>query len=221
MKYKDKYNMTVEQNKKYARLNELMIVHMASRFEHIETTLFETKAIIDGLEVSSVTDEDITTIVNLKRAWSFVTESSQTFDLDFEKQINAIVAEKDALVPGQLRSGQGGVDIGESETFIPPTIDEQQEETYLKTLMGSDRSTTDKALTLMYHNMRQQIFWDGNKRSATLAANKIMIDGGAGLINIPLDHWETWNTKLSDYYRSNNMTDIKEWTYENNVLSYY
>lgn len=35
-------------------------------------------------------------------------------------------------------------------------------------MTDSSKSATDKALTIMYHNMRNQIFWDGNKRSATL-----------------------------------------------------
>ena len=78
-------------------------------------------------------------------------------------------------------------------------------------------TTTDKALTVMYHNMRQQIFWDGNKRTATLSANKIMIDGGAGLINIPLDKWDQWNELIANYYRTNDMTKVKKWTYDNGI----
>lgn len=43
-------------------------------------------------------------------------------------------------------------------------IDEQQEQEFLqKTLADSQTTTTDKTLIIMYHNMRQQIFWDGNK----------------------------------------------------------
>lgn len=65
--------------------------------------------------------------------------------------------------------------------------------------------------------MRYQIFNCGNKRSATLAANKIMIDNGAGLINVPLDLWGTWNKLISEYYVSGEMTRLKEWTYEHGV----
>ena len=45
-------------------------------------------------------------------------------------------------------------------------IEEGQEQEYLKQLLASDSTATDKALTLMYHNMRQQMFYDGNKRTA-------------------------------------------------------
>ena len=41
--------------------------------------------------------------------------------------------------------------------FEPPMIEEGQEQEYLKQLLVSDRTATDKALTLIYHNMRQQM----------------------------------------------------------------
>lgn len=81
-------------------------------------------------------------------------------------------------------------------------------------LENKDKSATEKSIKLMYHLMRNQIFWDGNKRTATLIANKYMIDNGAGLINIPLDYWDEWNKLISDYYYDNDMSKIKEWTYK-------
>lgn len=135
-----------------------------------------------------------------------------------EKQINKVVAAEGALVPGELRQGQGGVNLGDEEFFEPQLIDEQQEQAFLQqTLANSQTTTTDKALTVMYHNMRQQIFWDGNKRTATLSANKIMIDGGAELINVPLDKWDKLNELIADYYRTNDMTKVKQWTYDNAI----
>ena len=98
--------------------------------------------------------------------------------------------------------------------FVPPDVDEQAEEKYLKELLeNKNKSATEKSIELMYHLMRNQIFWDGNKRTATLIANKYMIDNGAGLINIPLDYWDEWNKLISDYYYDNDMSKIKEWTY--------
>lgn len=181
--------MTVDQNRRYIRQNILNLVHTTSRFEGINTTLSQTRTIIDGLGVDGVPIDQINTIVDLKRGWQFITESNITEDisLDFEKQINKIVAAKDALIPGELRTGEGGVNIGSEDYFVPPKINEEKEKQYLNDLLQSDRSTTDKALTLMYHNMRNQIFWDGNKRTATIAANKIMMTGVAGTINVPLN----------------------------------
>lgn len=97
--------------------------------------------------------------------------------------------------------------------YIPPeTINIQEEQDYFNELLSSDRTTTDKALTLMFHNMRQQIFWDGNKRSVILITNK---DNGAGLIAVPEDQYPTFLRKISDFYYSGNMTELKKWTYDN------
>lgn len=128
------------------------------------------------------------------------------------------VAAEDTLVPGELRQGKGGVNLGSEDFFEPPLINEKQEQSFLQKILADPQmTTTDKALTIMYHNMRQQIFWDGNKRTATLSANKIMIDGGAGLINVPLDKWDQWNELIANYYRTNDMTKIKQWTYDNGI----
>lgn len=118
----------------------------------------------------------------------------------------------------RITARERGVNLGSEDFFEPPLINEKQEQSFLQKILTDPRTTiTDKALTVMYHNMRQQIFWDGNKRTATLSANKIMIDGGAGLINIPLDKWDQWNELIANYYRTNDMTEVKKWTYDNGI----
>jgi hypothetical protein len=212
--YPDKYHLTKDQNRRYARQNFVNLVHTNSRFEGVNTTLPQTQTIMDGLGVDGVSIDDINVIVQLKKGWQLITEDDASLTLAFEKKINAIVALHDSLAPGELRTGQGGVDVGTADYFTPPAVDPNQESRFLTDLMQDDqRSTTDKALTLLYHNMRQQLFWDGNKRTATLAANKLMIDHGAGLINVPLNLWPRWNELISAYYQSADMTAIKEWTY--------
>lgn len=58
---------------------------------------------------------------------------------------------------------------------------------------------------------------DGNERTATLAANKVMIDHGAGLINVPLDKWDAWNDLISKYYLLGDTKELKDWTYANEI----
>lgn len=216
--YVDRYQFTPAENKRFARSNFTKLVHTNARFEGVNTTLPQTQTIMDGMSVAGVPVEDVLTIVNLKRGWQYVTTQNKSLTLAMEKQINKIVAAEDALVPGELRQGKGGVDLGSEEFFEPALIDETQEQAFLqKTLADPQTTTTDKALTVMYHNMRQQILGDGNKRTATLSANKIMMDGGTGLINVPLDKWAKWNELLADYYRTNDMEKVKKWTYDHAI----
>ncbi len=209
--------MSADQNRRLAKQNLTRLVYTNSRFEGLTTTLPQTQTIIDGLGVDGVSIDDINTIVQLKRGWQYIINDSSPFTFDKMKSINRIVALYDALDPGAIRTGESKVVLTSDDTYTPPIPNETQERKYFDNLINQNISTTDKAITLMYHNMRNQIFWDGNKRSATLAANKLMMDGGAGLINVPLDKWGKWNDLISDYYRTGNMEEIKEWTYINGI----
>ena len=218
MKLEDKFSLTSDQNKRYAKMNLTRLVYTNSRFEGLTTTLPQTQTIIDGMSVSGVSVEDINTIVQLKRGWQFIINQPTPLTFKMEKKINEIVARDDALIPGEIRTGHSEVAIVNGDTYVPIVPSEDDEEGFFEKVMNdTSRSATDKALTIMYRNMRNQIFWDGNKRSATLAANKIMIDNGAGLINVPLDLWETWNKLISEYYVTGKMDELKQWTYDNGV----
>lgn len=212
----DKFAMSKDINRRYAKKNLTRLVYTNSRFEGLNTTLPQTQTIIDGLGVEGVSIDDINTIVQLKRGWQFVINSDEPLTLEFEEKVNGIVAINDSLDPGNLRTGNGLVNTEDGD-FVPPLVNKQAEKKFIDKILKSDASTTDKALTLMYHNMRGQIFWDGNKRTATLIANKLMIDNGAGLINVPLDKWGRWNTLISQFYQTNDMTKLKQWTYENGI----
>ena len=67
----------------------------------------------------------------------------------------------------------------------------------------------------MLYGMRSQLFWDGNKRTSTIVANKIMIENGKGIIKIPDNKLEEFNILLSEFYSTNNMKKIKHFIYEN------
>lgn len=58
------------------------------------------------------------------------------------------------------------------------------------------------------------MFFDGNKRISMLAANKIMIENGCGIISISLDKIADFNKLLSDYYTDDNLIPVKEFVYK-------
>ncbi len=115
--YFDLYNFTPAENRRFARSNFTKLVHTNARFERVNTTLSQTQTIMDGMSVAGVPVEDVLTIVNLKRGWQYVTTQNEPLTLAMEKQINKVVAAEDALVPGDLRQGQGGINLG-SEEFL-------------------------------------------------------------------------------------------------------
>jgi len=67
----------------------------------------------------------------------------------------------------------------------------------------------------MLYGMRSQLFWDGNKRTSTICANKIMIENGVGIIKVPDNKLEEFNTLLTEFYDTNNDEKIEEFIYNN------
>lgn len=63
--------------------------------------------------------------------------------------------------------------------------------------------------------MRNQIFKDGNKRVATMIANKVLIENGCGIVSVPVELDGTFKNMLVNYYETNNITDLKQWLYDN------
>ncbi|MDE7050230.1 MAG: Fic family protein [Lactobacillus sp.] len=216
--YPDKFHLTQDQNRRFAKKNLVRLVFTNSRFEGLNTTLPQTQTIIDGMSATGVSIDDTNVIVQLKRAWMYVIKENKPLSLNIEQNINLLVARYDSLDPGSFRTGNVTVELGNNKgDWQPPELNFGEEQKFFDDLMNKDTSITDKAMTLMYHNMRNQLFWDGNKRTATLAANKLMIDHGAGLINVPLDKWDEWNRLISQYYLTNDMRKLKDWTYQNGI----
>jgi hypothetical protein len=61
--YPDRYHLTKDQNRRFARQNFVNLVHTNSRFEDITTTLPQTQTIMDGLGVDGIPIDDINIMV--------------------------------------------------------------------------------------------------------------------------------------------------------------
>lgn len=67
----------------------------------------------------------------------------------------------------------------------------------------------------MLYGMRSQLFWDGNKRTSTICANKIMIKNGNGIIKISDKYLQEFTILLSEFYCTNDKSKIKNFIYDN------
>lgn len=95
--------------------------------------------------------------------------------------------------------------------YIPEIPKQEEVEKQIKQI----KNATERAIEYMLYGMRMQLFWDGNKRTSTICANKIMIENGAGIIKIPDSRLEEFNVLLSEFYSTNNNLKIKEFIYQN------
>lgn len=81
-------------------------------------------------------------------------------------------------------------------------------------ILGADTTATEKALNAFAWGARGQLFWDGNKRTSLLVANKILLATGAGMLTISEQNMEQFNTLLVDYYNTGNVDALKAFLYE-------
>jgi len=58
------------------------------------------------------------------------------------------------------------------------------------------------------------MFLDGNKRTAMLAANQLMISSGCGIISVPVEKQREFRTLLIGFYESGDIDAIKTFVYD-------
>jgi prophage maintenance system killer protein len=214
LNFKNKYNLSERESKFLLKKSVVALIHSASRLENVNTTFPQTKTIVEGMSVSGVPMDDIQVILNLKNAYQYVLKlpHHSKFYLEVACKINSFISYNESLEWGVLRTGNVGI---HGVDYTPTVPIESEVRDTIEEIMNSKMSETYKALKYMYFAMRAQLFWDGNKRTAIVSANTIMMFHGIGVVNINEKQLEHWNSLLSEFYESNNDEKIIQWTYEN------
>ena len=96
-------------------------------------------------------------------------------------------------------------------TWRPELPSEEAARDQIEEIMNSKTSATEKAVNVMLYIMRSQLFMDGNKRTAQLAANQIMIANGCGIISVPVEKISEFTELLVKYYETNKTDQIKRY----------
>lgn len=98
--------------------------------------------------------------------------------------------------------------------YVPEIPNESKVKEEIEKILNIE-NTTERAIEYMLYGMRSQLFWDGNKRTSTICANKIMIENGNGIIKVPDNKLEEFTTLLSEFYSTNNKEKIKQFIFDN------
>ena len=211
----DKYNMTKEEAIFLAKRNMVDSIYSNARIEGINITFPETQALYAGINVARLSVNEIDTIRNLKRAWEYlIANLDKEFDLKFICRINEEVARDESLNWGKLRTGK--VFISGTE-YVPPIPEKEQVSKDIQQILKLS-NITERAIEYMLYGMRNQLFWDGNKRTSIICANKIMIENGKGILLIKDQILEEFSKLLSAFYTSGNSFAIKKFIYENCIV---
>ena len=209
--FENKYRMTVEQNIFLAKRNIVDYIWKSAKLEGLGVTFPQTQVIYDGGIINGLSRDDVVAVNNLKHAWQFVFESlDYPMNLSYICHINQVVGANLVYGAGYLRKipvRMGGTSWASE---MPDKWKIQEE---LKAVL-TVASPTERAIELMLWAMRRQMFPDGNKRTAMLAANQIMLQNGCGILSVPVEEQNKFTEMLVKFYESSDMTALKQFVYD-------
>lgn len=186
------------------------LIYMASKIEELNLTKEEVINILDGVNVPNVKIDEINTILNLRDAWKYRLDNiNEEVSLELILKVNSYVSRNESLSWGTLRTGNAGI----SGTDYIPKIPEEKE--VLKEIDNilAIPDITLRSIKYMLYGTRNQLFWDGNKRTSMIIANKIMIMNGKGIILVKDENLLEFNKLLTDYYTKGEDAKIIEFLY--------
>lgn len=216
LRFKDKYHLTKEQSIFLAKKKWDENVYCGMRMENRAVTLDQTQSILNGINVPNVQLDDIQAILNMRDAWKYLLQTvNEKITFTYWCKLNEYIARNEALEWGKLRTGSVGIS---GTDYIPPIPEKEQVITTLEDIISDKGMTaTDKALEVFTWGTRGQFFWDGNKRTSLMLANKILISTGAGIMTITDKYMEQFNVSLLEYYNTGKPSELKKFLYDNAI----
>ena len=215
-KFKDKFQLTPEQSLFLAKKKWDENVYCGMKMENRAVTFPQTQTILNGVNVPNVQLDDIQAILNMRDAWKFLLSTvNEPVTFEYWCKLNEYIARNEALEWGKLRTGSMGIS---GTDYEPPVPNKEKTVEELENILSApDVSSTDKALEAFTWGARGQFFWDGNKRTSLMLANKILVSSGSGIMTITDKYMEQFNTLLLNYYNTGKSEELKQFLYENAI----
>lgn len=151
-------------------------------------------------------DQEIT--INLINGWRFMLDIKECNGIEHMKDIQSIVAKGQAMDLGHFRDGEVSIS---NTSYKPPLPTDASINKLLKEFHNST-NIYKGASTLLVKLIKAQPFWDGNKRTAFLFVNKLLIEAAKGILTINDSQFKDFSNLLNDYYNDeskiNNLVDF-------------
>lgn len=200
----------------YAKRRIIDLIWKASNIEVKGLTFPETADIINGVnpQDSPVEARRILVVNNIKHAWQYLLEHvGDPLDWRYLCDYNRICGQYVESDPGRRRS----LPVRISGTRWRPSSSVSEEEVFRG--MEETRAESDpinQAVHMFAVVCRGQWFGNGNKRTATMAANHMMIHAGEGIFALPPQRMQDdFRDELLRYYETNDVGRFVDW------LKYY
>lgn len=197
--------LTREQNIFLAKKIFAELVFNTAYIEGCNVTFPQTQTIIDGAVVNGVTVDDIQTVLNLRDAWKYCIKTIDSpVNLEYICKINELVSRNESIQWGVLRNGKVGV--GDFIPSIPVKEDVMRNLDRISVIS----EPVERAMEYFAYGCKQQLFWDGNKRTSTIISSKILIESGNGVLTIGKNNAEEFNIALNNWYLKDELEPLKK-----------
>jgi Fic family protein len=184
----DSYQQRISQQSLDVQKKELerFVIELSwksSRIEGNTYTLLDTELLLrDGIASAKNTPEETRMIVNHKEAFTFVREQAVTMPVSvlsiaYIEQVQRLLM-KGLLTDLGLRKNAVGI-TGSTYRPLDNQFQIEEELTRLVQTINSNTSVYEQALTALLGISYLQPFVGGNKRTARLVANGLLLSGGA------------------------------------------
>jgi hypothetical protein len=207
---KDKRRVAVE-------LAKRLIVDSVWKTAGIEVrglTFPQTNEIFENRGVSDLSVSDILVVNNIKHAWQFLVEhADEELACSTVFEYNRLVGDGVMDRPGLIRDHE--ITITGAD-YIPLPVAYESVEGEFHDAMA--RQTPElKAVSLFESISRGQWFNDGNKRTAMMAANHVLVHEGIGVMTVSQSQQRLFFDMLVDFYNSGDARELTAWLEENAV----
>ena len=200
-----------------AKRNMVDSIYKQAKLEGMAVTFLDTETVVEGGLISNLSANDVQKINNLKHAWQFILDegvATSPSDYNILCYINKLVEEGLYYSAGQLRDVP--VSIG-GTTWKPEIPIEGVVRDELQQILAIE-DVYERAIKAQLYVSRGQLFIDGNKRTATLFANHILISNGHGIIVVPEDRVPEYKKLLIAFYETNSMDEVYKFLFDNCLL---
>ena len=195
-----------------------LLYSMGRTFDGLQSTFLATEEFLRTGNPHVVNSKaDYNLLLDLRQAAEYTLHydyAHKPIDLAYVKSINAQLTRTAAMEPGKLRDERIPVMVNTPlGRYEPPVPDSAAVASLIKSTVrrATGKNNLEEAVRLFAGLAKMQPFGDGNKRTALLAGNGLLIAHGRRYpLTVPTsDKDRTWfNQELAAYYLNNDQTII-------------
>lgn len=203
---KDQFHLSHADNLLFARKLLPQSLYSGALMENIPVSYDGVLNILDGMDIQNIPLDYISYILNLRDGWKEMMQTvHEPITVEYLCRINSFVAKNEGKPCGILR--EDDKEIPRIHRVVPaPNLKDIQ--TTLNNILSID-CITQRAISFFLYGLYHQLFWECNKQTSFIVANKILIRNGKGMLFLARDQLPTFHNLVTKFYQTGNASPLE------------